>query len=202
MESQALYNVLENEVIPCFYERKGGEPPERWVRMMKEAMKMALVQFSGYRMVDEYDKRFYRPAAHRMADLLEDGGKKAGELVHQLDRITALWQDVRIERPVREAEGPFRVGDSFQVTAKVHLGQLRPEEVDVELYYGQVKAFSVLPEGETALMNVKESLGESEYRYVCTIPCRGSGRFGFMARVTPRADHWIKTRPGFIHWST
>ncbi len=201
VESQALYNVLENEVIPCFYERKGGDPPERWLGMMKASMKMALQEYSGHRMVEEYDRRFYRSAARRMKDLLADGARQAKALVVQSDRLKVMWRDVRVENPVREQDGPFRVGEAFRVTVRVHLGQLRPEEVDVELYYGHVKSFDSLVEGQSELMAVEQVLEGGDYLYAGTLSCKRAGRFGFTARVTPRADHWIKNRPGFVTWS-
>src|SRR5690606_19569031 len=57
VESQALYNLLEDDVIPCFYERKNGHIPMRWIRMMKESMKMAMRGFSSHRMVGDYERR-------------------------------------------------------------------------------------------------------------------------------------------------
>lgn len=45
VESQALFNVLENDVIPVFYDRKRGNPPKKWIQMMKAAMKMAITDF-------------------------------------------------------------------------------------------------------------------------------------------------------------
>ena len=201
VESQALYNLLENEVIPCFYERKGGGSPGRWLKMMKESMKIALKEYSGFRMVNEYEKRFYRLAAYSHNDLLEGGACKAQDLVRQAERLKTLWKDIRIEQPVRDAEGPFRVGDKFHASVKVSLGQLLPEEVDVELYYGHVKTFDVIADGRAESMQVEQELGGGKYLYSCSISCGMSGRFGFTARVTPRAGHWIKNRPGFITWS-
>jgi starch phosphorylase len=201
VESQALYNILENEVIPRFYERKGGEPPERWVKMMKESMKIALREYSGFRMVDEYDRRFYWPASRRHDELLIDGASQARDLVRLSNRFLTLWKGIRIKQPVQDTEGPFRVGDSFHTTVVVNLGQLLPEEVDVELFYGHVKGFDVISDGHVQLMGMEKDLGDGKYLYACTVSCDRSGRFGFTARATPRADHWIKNRPGLITWS-
>jgi len=63
VESQALYNVLENEVIPCFYDRKNGDLPACWLTKMKNSMKMAMESFCSLRMVSDYEKRYYNPAA-------------------------------------------------------------------------------------------------------------------------------------------
>ena len=70
VESQALYNVLENQVVPCFYDRKGGDLPFAWIEKMKASMKMAMKQFCGLRMVADYNGRYYEAAAKRLDDLL------------------------------------------------------------------------------------------------------------------------------------
>ncbi len=201
VESQALYNVLENDVIPCFYERKGGDAPERWIRMMKESMKISLLQFSGRRMVEEYAKRFYLPAARSKKDLLKNEAAEAKRFVSQLERLRSEWQHLRIEPPNRAQEGPFRIGESIHVTTRVHLGKLRPEDVDVELYYGIVKSFESLSGSKAALMSVEKELGDGDYLYRGEFACEHAGRFGFTARIMPRADFWIQNRPGFITWA-
>ena len=73
VESQALYNILENDVIPSFYERKHGGLPDRWLRMMKASMKMGLQNFCSQIMVSKYEKKFYQPAAARFHELLAEG---------------------------------------------------------------------------------------------------------------------------------
>ncbi|MBW1828145.1 MAG: alpha-glucan family phosphorylase, partial [Deltaproteobacteria bacterium] len=131
VDSQALYNVLENDIVPCFYERKSGESPVRWVKMMKKSMETTLWNFSSYRMVSDYEKRFYTPADKRLNDLLESDAAEARVLGIQRERLSELWGKVRIEAPVREAKGPSRVKDELYLTARVDLGKLSPEEVDV-----------------------------------------------------------------------
>lgn len=201
VESQALYNVLENDVIPCFYDRRGGDAPERWLKMMKESMKLALLDFSGCRMVEEYANRFYIPAARRRKELLQGEAETAKAFVVQSERLKNLWHHLGVEPPVCDSDGPFRVGESFSVTARVYLGELNPEDVDVELYYGKVKSFESLTASQAVTMTVDDDLGSGKYLYKGSISCENAGRFGFTARITPRADLWIKNRPGFITWA-
>lgn len=202
VESQALYNVLENDVIPCFYERNGGDSPERWLAMMKASMKMALLEFSGRRMVAEYESRFYLPAAEQANKLYEQEAAEAKKLLAQHDRLQSLWKEIHIQTPVRESTGPFHVGEEFTATAHVQLGSIQPEEVDVELYYGRLKTIDSLEIGKNIKMTVQQELGNGEYIYGCNVSCRGSGRFGFTARVRPQADKWIRYSPGLITWAT
>jgi starch phosphorylase len=202
VESQALYNILENEVIPCFYERKNGDAPARWIKMMKASMKMAMREFCSLHMVKQYNGKFYSLAAKNYHALLQNSGEKARELNRQRERLGNLWKNIRVETPVREANGPFRVGDQFRVGAVVNLGELMPDEVDVELYYGSIRSIDSLAASKIQPMSVEEDQGAGAYRYGCTIICDTAGRFGFSARVTPRGDPRIKFNPKFLTWAT
>jgi starch phosphorylase len=201
VESQALYNVLENEVIPCFYERKNGELPYHWLQKMKASMKMAMEMYCSLRMVGEYESRFYLPAAKRYDALMADQAKEALALADQIKRIRFLWEKIRIEKPVRQSIGEFRVGDTFRVTSEVHLDEMRPDEVDVELYYGYMRSLEELYDSKVQPMTVQEDRGNGCYLYGCTLSCAVSGRFGFTVRVTPGGDERLKSTPGLITWA-
>jgi starch phosphorylase len=201
VESQALYNVLENEVIPCFYERKNGDAPDQWIKMMKESMKMAMQQFCARIMVENYEKKFYLPVAKRFAHLTADNAKEAVILSAQHKRLRSLWGKIRIEHPERKFDGPFRVGERFEVTAVVNLGELDPSEVEVELYYGNLKTVDSIANSQSEKMTVKENRGNGECLYECAITCGASGRYGFTVRVLPSGDDRIKFVPGLITWA-
>ncbi|MBW2336215.1 MAG: alpha-glucan family phosphorylase, partial [Deltaproteobacteria bacterium] len=87
IESQALYNVLENDVIPCFYDRKNGNPPTCWIKKMKASMKMAMESFCSLRMVSEYESRYYRPAATHWDSLIAQDAEEAKKLAAQIKRL-------------------------------------------------------------------------------------------------------------------
>lgn len=201
IESQALYNLLENDVIPCFFERNAGNIPERWLQMMKASMGMALDRFCANAMVNRYEQRYYRPAAEQFSRLLADGAADARKLAAFRQRLYEQWQQVRAETPVRESKGPFRVGEHFTVSASIFLGDLRPDEVDVELYYGIIKGFPQLLAADLIQMQVDQETGNGHYRYACQVACRAPGRYGFTARVTPRGDAPVKHAPGLITWA-
>ena len=201
VESQALYNVLENYVIPTFYERKNGNAPDTWIRKMKESMKMAMQEFCAHCMLERYQKKFYHPAADQYGLLIQNEADEAKKHYAQRERLGKLWDNIRIEAPVRAVDGPFRVGESFGVTVDVYLGQLEPEEVDVELYYGTLKTVEILEDGNVRPMAVAMDRGNGTYRYSCEVECGYSGRFGFTARVTAKGDHWLKFNPKFLTWT-
>lgn len=200
-ESQALYNVLENEVIPCFYDRKNGDLPGCWTQKMKNSMKMAMQSFCSLRMVSDYENRYYNPSAERWDLLLANGADEAKNLAAQLDRLRTHWDKIRINPPVRQTQEAYRVGDTFQVTAEVNLAELTPDEVDVELYYGNMKSLDELSASHVEPMAVREDRGSGNYIYGCTLQCESSGRFGFTVRVSPRGDQRIKSLPRLLTWA-
>ncbi|MDA8141720.1 MAG: alpha-glucan family phosphorylase [Desulfobacteraceae bacterium] len=201
VEVQALYNVLENDVIPCFYNRGSGNMPVDWIAKMKASMKMAMAEFCSHRMVGEYQLRYYLQAVQRQRELLANEAAEAKRLAVLHKRLKDLWKEIRVEVPERDHEGPFQVEDAFNVSTMVHLGSLKPEEVDVELYYGPMRRTAELDKGFTQQMNMLEDRGNGKYLYRCTVTCRDSGRYGFTVRVLPRADDWIRFSPGLISWA-
>ena len=201
VESQALYNVLENEVIPCFYDRKNGDLPAGWLQMMKASMKMAMESFCSLRMVSDYEKQYYIPAARRWEELLAEEAEEAKKLAAQSNRLRTLWKNIEIGSPLRDTSGPYRVGDSFRVTSEVNLGELRPDEVDVELYYGHLESLEKLSSSRIEPMLVVEEKGNGKYLYGCDLICDVSGRFGFTVRVSPVGDTRAKTAPRLLTWA-
>ncbi len=201
VESQAMYNILENDIIPCFYERKDGDIPVRWLKMMKESMKMAMEDFCAHGMIDKYETLFYLPAVKRLKELRDNDSAEAKNLRDLHSRLQNQWDTIRIDHPVRDADGPFRVGETFKVTSHVSLGNLNPDEVEVELYYGKMKSIETLTTSNVNQMTVSEDLGNGKFLYGCTITCSTSGRYGFTARVVPSGDTMIKFSPGFITWA-
>ena len=201
VESQALYNILENEVVPRYYGVKNGDQHFSWTSKMKASMKMAMTKFCSHKMVHEYDSRYYGLAARRHDELLANAAAEAKIISEQVRRYRQSWNQIRIEQPVRERSGSFRVGDTFWVKTNVFLGELRPDEVEVELYYGPYKQLTELTSGETSVMTVSEDLGNGMFVYSCTMTCRDPGRHGFTARVIPRGDERVKFTPRLITWA-
>ena len=201
IESQALYNVLENDVIPAFYDRKSGEISPQWLARMKTSMKLIMSQFCSLKMIDAYDRRFYATAAIRHDELLANEAAEAVDIARKVRRYRQQWSRIKVSLPQRERSGAFRVGDQFEIQTGVHLGQLLPEEVDVELFYGPVKMIEEIASGDTEMMWVKEERGNGDYIYACRLTCKQSGRFGFTVRVRPRGDERLKFTPYMITWA-
>lgn len=203
VESQALFNLLENEVVPTFYERSDADMPGSWIDMMKESMKMGLRQFSSYRMVRQYWEGFYIPASENYHSLLADKAKRTRELVSQFERLSQSWEQVRVEMPEADRDiARLQVGESFTVRSQVSLGDLNPDDVDVQVYYGPVDASNRIAEPAVLNMELESEKKEGAYDFTQEICCEQTGRYGFTVRVTPAGNTWTGRMPGLISWAS
>ncbi len=203
VESQALYNLLENEIIPLFYDRPEEYLPRPWVHMMRQSIKMALGKFSSNRMVDEYNQNFYSKAAVAYHELLADKAKQAEERVKQHARLRAEWKHVSLSKPTHHNGdlGKLHVNDSFKISTEVHLGALDPQEVDVEVFHGTVNSENHIVDGQSDIIANGEPLGNGVYRYEHELTCNQTGRYAFTTRVTPKGQEWDHAMPGFTTWA-
>lgn len=202
IESHALYNLLENEVAPRFYNRPNDHLPYEWVKMMKKSIKMAFTCFSSHRMVREYEERFYIPAIERGRELFADKCEEAGTLATQHNRLIRHWKHITLEKPVAHADlTALQVGDFFKVSARVNLGELKPDEVEVELYFGLLDSLNTITSSQRQQMLMTEEKGKGEYLFECRIDCQKTGRYGFTARVVPSGDEWTQRLHGHMIWA-
>lgn len=129
-DAQALYRMLEDEVIPAFYGRNHDGIPSAWIARMRESMSRLTPQFSANRAVREYTEIYYLDAAARYRERARNGGA-VGVLLHEWERdLASHWREVRF--------GEFRVtgaaGEPHVFDLEVYLGGLSPDAVRVELY--------------------------------------------------------------------
>jgi starch phosphorylase len=186
VEAEALYDLLEREVVPLFFEREQRDRlPRAWVKKMKNAISRLVPEFNTARMVREYTERFYVPAVretHRMVDG-DLGGARS--LAAWKQKVRTGWHEVQIREVVPRSQGELKVGDPMRVEALVHLGSLQPEDVAVELYHGPTAGAHELTRGEIVRMKLVGGPVEGVYKYLGEIPTRASGAHAFAARVMP-----------------
>ena len=87
------------------------------------------------------------------------------------------------------------------VGATVHLGELKPDEVDVEVYHGPADSRNRITSSNVEKMTLSEDRGEGSYFYRQTMSCRSAGRYAFAMRVTPTGAEWKNTMP-VLPWAS
>ncbi|WP_447983959.1 alpha-glucan family phosphorylase [Nitrospira sp. Nam74] len=129
VEAAQLYDLLEQHVVPEFYERDGRGIPARWVARIRASMATLTGQFSSNRMLREYVHSVYLPAAQRVRRRMAHGSRLAGELTAWQQALEQHWSSLRFGEVHVQREG-----DDWSFQVRVHLAQLDPRCVRVELY--------------------------------------------------------------------
>jgi starch phosphorylase len=132
-EAEALYNILENEVIPEFYNRDEKGIPTAWVNRMRESMARLTPQFSANRAVREYTEKHYLPAASAYLKRAADKGKMAKEIANWQIELKQKWEALHFVYVGVETNHEFH---TFE--AQVYLDDLNRDDVKVELFADSV----------------------------------------------------------------
>ena len=203
VEAEALYDLLERDVVPLFYDRGPNELPRRWIAHMKASIEDLCSFFNTHRMVQEYTEHFYLPCADRYQQLTADGMARAKALAAWKSKIEEAWYQVHIETVETEPVPELQVGTNFQARARVHLGTLTPDDVKVELYLGRVDGAGELVEAEATPMQPAGQGKAGSYLFEASeVVCFSSGRHGYTVRVLPHhPDLTTPFLPGLIEWA-
>ncbi len=202
VESLSLYNILEMEMIPMFYKRGADGLPREWIARIKESMKSICPEFNTNRVVHEYTEKYYLNAFQNYLRFSENGFQKVRELAAWKKGIIAGWNKADVKDLLFGQEKEVTVGSRVRVEALVDLGDLRPEDVQVELYFGNLNPSGEIAEGAALPMSVAEKREKNLYLYQGFVLCLKSGQFGFTVRMIPsHGDQVRKFIPRLITWA-
>jgi starch phosphorylase len=187
IEAHALYALLEEAVIPMFYARGRDHLPREWIAMMKASLRTLVPYFSTDRMLREYCEKFYLPAKDHYEHLAANSFELARTMSEWRRHVSRNWSEVSIESaaPDRELRSGLIVGDEVNVSAVVHLGALRPEDVLVEMYVGPLDEYRRIRNGQAVEMHAAEASDNGRFRYSGTYTCQATGNHGLGLRIIP-----------------
>jgi starch phosphorylase len=215
-ESRAIYNILENEVVPLFYTRSADNLPRAWIRRVKNSIKWIAPRFNTHRMVAEYTQRLYNPALAKYSYLTATDCNRAREFSKWKAQMREAWPEFAVKDVVMEVHNgngneqlntqqpQLKVGSQLCVRALVKLGRMSPGDISVELYHGPVDTWGNIRRGSALRMDYKEAAEQQgEHWFVGSMPCRNTGRHGVAVRVLPMHDDLVNPyEMGLILWET
>ena len=194
LEAAALYDLIEHSVARRFYDRDAAGLPARWIEMVRHTLTSLGPKVLAGRMVQDYVQRLYAPAARssRAASAEDYAGSR--ELAGWRTRVERDWPQVAIEHVDAVAEpdaqydggGAARLGGGLRIRALVQIGELAPDEVEVQAVFGRVDENDQLRSTSIATL---EHLGVDEIgrnRYEGVIDLEESGPFGYTVRAVPK----------------
>jgi starch phosphorylase len=202
VEANALYDLLEKEIGQLFYERGADDLPRKWIAKMKGSMRGLCPRFNTNRMVKEYTEKFYLPAFRQSKILQNRNMAELKSLSVWHKRMQRLWHQVKVVNLSNNLDNSIGVGDDLEVNAWVHLGDLKPDDVMVQLLVGSLDADGEIMEPLKYSMNSIDKSGDGSYNYNVKVSFGGSGNHGFTVRVLP--NYRLLLNPyelGLICWA-
>jgi starch phosphorylase len=165
-------------------------------------MKQIGQSMSSHRMLMDYSNKFYFPALKNYRRIVKDDYAESKALAAYMGKLRQAWDSIKIQKIESNAKPVMQRGDSLTVTARIELGGLSPDEVQVELYHGSVSNHS---DGiENANRAEMRSVGQegNVVVYQVRIECADTGIQGHTVRILPKHPALVHPyRTGFIKWA-
>ena len=180
LEADALYDLLEREVIPEFYARDRSGIPTAWVRRMRESMAQLTPRFSASRAVSEYTEQHYLPAAAAYHLRSANKGAIGGHIVHWQHSLEQKWATLRFGEVKVETRGGQHIFD-----VEVYLADLEPNAVRVELYADGVNGGDPVRQEMKSVRRIDGAPGGYVYG---TAVSAVRPQVDFTARLIPHCD--------------
>jgi glycogen phosphorylase len=187
LEADSLYDLIENQIAPRFYDRGHDGVPTRWVASIRHTLATLSPSLSADRMLRQYVTELYVPAAHAWRAISADQFQPAKELAAWKAKVTEAWPRVHVVHVESGGvEAVPQVGDSLHVRAHVDFDGLTPDDVQVEVVYGRARDGDTLTDVHHAPLTLtSHELGQPA-TFTGTVTLQRAGGFGYNVRVVPR----------------
>ncbi len=187
LEASALYDLIEGSVAARFYDRDADGMPVRWMAMVRHTLRSLGPKVLATRMVSDYVNRLYRPAAEAGRALDGPSFLAAKSLAEWKHRERAGWQEVRVDHIEASGLGDSpQIGEKLELRVFVSLGELTPDDVDVQVLYGKVDNDDKLVGAHTRSLGAAVPYEAGRWRFDGTLELDRAGSFGYTVRVLPR----------------
>jgi len=181
---------------------------------MKNSIRLLAPILNTHRMITEYTRNCYNPAAARWRYLNAEAMSRARALSMWKSNMKTAWpelaiKDVKVqvnstdsEKQLNPKHSQLKFGSYLNIEALVRLGNVNPDDVSVEVYHGPVDPRGNIIDSSTVRMDYKEPADQNgEHWFVSSMPCSASGRRGLAVRILPRnADLVNPYDLGLVLW--
>jgi glycogen phosphorylase/synthase len=201
LDSETIYDLLEEDILPMFYSREGGIPV-KWVSYIKNCIAEVAPHYTMRRMVDDYQHKYYNKLIKRSALIKQDDFHLAREIEAWKAKLKAGWHHIEVRRvavpdPARKALG---LGDDFVAEIELKLNGIKGEDLGLDILFGQKEMDSVKKIMHKEEMKMVESVPGTA-KFTCKIPMEKIGVYHYAFRLYPKKD-WLPHRQDFnlVKW--
>ncbi|MFL6151046.1 MAG: alpha-glucan family phosphorylase [Ornithinibacter sp.] len=190
IEARALYQLVERQVAPRFYDTDENGLPQNWLAMMLHTVTTLGPKVRASRMVRDYTEKLYVPAARSGWSLREGDYAGARDLATYKAKARSAWREVHVDHVESSGVGDSpELGETLHVTSYVSLGDLTPDDVEVQVVHGRTNHHGdELHDVASVPLEHLESYEHGRHQFAGDLVLRRSGAFGYTVRVLPKHD--------------
>ncbi len=187
LDAETIYNLLENDIIPTYYEQDENGVSERWANHIKKTIAEIAPEFVMGRMLDDYQERFYSKLWAQCQKLKQNNYRAARSLVEWKGRIRRAWEAIElVEMEVPDTHNhSLPLGGHFKASITLHIQHLKAEDLGIEVvFYKRLseKELELITTYPLELKSQKEALAT----YTCDVAPNAAGVFEFGFRLYPK----------------
>ncbi|MCY7411476.1 MAG: alpha-glucan family phosphorylase [Salinibacterium sp.] len=187
LEAESLYDLIEHQIAPRFYDRGEDGLPHRWVQSIRHTLATLSPRLSADRMVREYVERLYQPAARAERAVTASSFQPARELAAWKQRVRSAWSQVAVTHVESGGVDTVpEVGDELHLRAQVYLDGLSADDVEVQVVHGRAREGDTLSEVHLEPLAVAEQPAGLAATFTGTGRLGRAGSFGYTVRVVPK----------------
>jgi alpha-glucan phosphorylases len=189
LEAASLYDLLEHQIAPRYYDRDAAGVPTKWVADMRHTLRTLSPALSADRMVTEYVQSLYTPAAKAERAISASGYRPARELAAWVAKVEKAWPAVHVAHVESGGvDATPQLGEELHVRAYVELGDLAPDDVKVELVHGHAREGDKLTDIRRLRLDLESHDLGAPATFSGTVQLDRPGSFGYTVRVVPHHD--------------
>ncbi|MDR0822985.1 MAG: alpha-glucan family phosphorylase [Endomicrobium sp.] len=199
IDSRSIYETIEREIVPLYFERSGDGLPRGWIRKMKASMQSLGPVFNTNRMLEEYMKKFYIPASLDYNKMIENDFELTREKTAWIQNIDNNWNSIKIVSSDDNMLHEMAVGYKAVIKARIYLGGVLPENISVQVFSGRVNTERVL---SGPIIKEMKCIGQEgdDLMYECEADLKQVGHCAYVIRILPKYAGEIQYIPNRIIW--
>ncbi len=202
-DSESIYNILENKIIPAYYNKDKNGISKDWMEYMKNSIISTGGNYSTARMLVDYTKKLYMPLCNLTNKYYKDLGNVT-EFNEIKKNLYSNWNDIEIIQENNMEDLTIDAGNKINVSCKVKLPNIDVQNIVVQSYCGRILDNGTLENISITPMNLISSDDENKiYTYEANIVMKTGGNYGYTFRVMPKLDMILDSENlNLVKWIT
>ena len=202
-DSESIYNILENKIIPAYYEKDENNISKQWMLYMKNSIISTGGKYSTARMLVDYTNQLYIPLCN-LTNKYYTNIDNVAEYELTKKNLISNWDDITITQLNNLDNISIDAGNNITVTCKVKVPNINIENLEVQTYYGKILDNGIIEDISIIPMKLTETdESRKEYTYETKILLRNGGNYGYTFRVMPKHEMILDSANlNLIKWIT